>query len=358
MILDRYILRQFLATFFFTLAALSVLFVIIDLFERLDTFMDKGLGMDKAALYYAGYLPFILKLLIPVATLLACLFGVGRLSSFNETTAMRASGQSFLRFLAPYVFIAITISVGQVYFNGWVVPTATSMKYDIERNELHETTGSSLFNLSFRDSPTRNVHIEYYDKEAHTARNVSVEEFGSTDHPRLQWRIDAQEMHWDTTMNHWATDSALKRSFAGKNIEFEYLLDTTIPFEIQHHQIIRLQQDPGELTFDEIGDYIATLQAGGKDTRRQEIEYYAGWAFPWSNVVVVLIAVPFASVRRRGGIAVNIAAAMLLAFGYIAFTEVSLAVGSSTDWSPQVVGWSANACFLVIALFNLILMRR
>jgi lipopolysaccharide export system permease protein len=358
MILDLYIIRRFLATFLFTLVALSLLFVIIDLFERLDTFIDRGVTLAQATMYYVTYLPFIMQLVIPVCSLLAALFSVGRLAAFNEVTAMRASGQSATRFLAPFIFIAILISCGQVWFNGWIVPAATSMNMDMKRSVMNEGYGESLFNLYFRDTPTRNVTIEYYDRDVKEARGVSIEEFGSVDHPRLQWSIDAESMVWDTVGREWRAMRATRRTFKNGAITVEELTDTVLPFRIRHDQIVRLQHEADELTFDEVEDYIATLKAGGKDTRRQEVEYYADWAFPFSNIIVVLIAVPFASVRRRGGIAVNVAAAMILAFAYIAFTEVSKAIGAVTDLTPDIIGWSANILFLGVALINLILMRR
>ena len=105
-------------------------------------------------------------------------------------------------------------------------------------------------------------------------------------------------------------------------------------------------------------DYIATLKTGGKDTRQQEIHYYSEWAFPFANIVIICIAVPFASVRRRGGIAVNVAAAMVVAFSYIAFTELSKAIGAVTDFEPVVIGWSANVVFLIAALISALVLRR
>jgi lipopolysaccharide export system permease protein len=350
--------RQFLATFFFTLLALCLLFVIIDLFERLDMFIDRGVTAIQLVQYYLVYLPFIAKLIIPIATLLASLFSVGRLSTNNEITAMRAAGQSGARFLAPFVIMALMISVGQIYFNGWVVPAAVSIRLDMERKVLQEAAGGSLFNLYFRDQPTRNVVIEYYDKEARSARNVAIEEFGSVESPRLQWRIDAPTMRWDTVRTCWVADSAMRKRFEGDSVLIDKLVKADLPFTIRHDQIVSLQRDQKELSFTEIPGYIETLKAGGKDTQRQEIEYYAGWAFPFSNLIVVLIAVPFASVRRKGGIAVNIAAAMTLAFAYIAFTEINQAVGTSMRLSPILVGWSANVAFSLLALANLLLQRR
>ena len=232
MLLDWYVIRQFLSTFFFTLIALSLLFVVIDLFEHLDKFIDRDVGLPMAVMYYIVYLPFMNKLLIPVATLLATLFGVGRLATTNELTAMRASGRSNLRFIAPYLVVASLLSLGQVYFNGWVVPMANAKKLAIERTELGEGSGGSLFNLYFRDVPTRNVYIEFYDRDAKTARTVRIEEFGDANHPRLQWRIDAPTMHWDSVGRRWYAQNAERRTFLVDSILYEVVDSADVPFTI------------------------------------------------------------------------------------------------------------------------------
>lgn len=358
MILIRYVIRQFLATFFFTLLALCLLFVIIHMFENMDKYIDKGVDVAVIMNYYVVYLPSIAKLVIPVASLLATLFSVGRMSTNNEVVAMRAAGQSATRFLLPYVAVALLISGGQLYFNGWIVPKAETIKLDIERRVLQEASGGSLFNLYFRDLPSRNVIIEYYDRELRTARNVAIEEYGSAEQPRLQWRIDAPKMRWDTVRTSWVADSAVRRRFVGDSVLIDHLLNAELPFTIRHDQIVRLQLDQSELTFSELPEYIETLRIGGKDTRRQEADMASGWAFPFANLIVVMIAVPFAAVRRKGGIAVNIAAAMVLAFAYIVFSEISLAVGTSLQLSPILVGWSANGVFALLAIGNLMLHRR
>ena len=358
MILAFYQMRRFLNTFLFTLVALSLLFVIIDLFERLDKFIDKSVTLDVAAMYYIYYMPFIAKLIIPVASLLAALFSVGRLATFNEITAMRAAGMSRWRFIAPYAALSLLISGGQIYFNGWVVPQATTQKLVIERTALQEGSGGSLFNLYFRDLPTRNTIIEFYDDKEKIAKTVAIEEFGEPLHPRMKWRIDAKSMAWDSTRSVWIADSAVKRTMYGDSVTITKLSNYEMPFSIKHEQIRRLQREPEELVITELNDYIWTLKAGGKDTRRQEIDYYSQWAFPFANFIVVIIAVPFASIRRRGGIAVNIAAAMILAFVYIAFTEISKAVGATIEVPAVYVGWSANILFATIALATIHFTRR
>ncbi|MBC8125293.1 MAG: LptF/LptG family permease, partial [Candidatus Kapabacteria bacterium] len=286
-----------------------------------------------------------------VSLMLAGLFSVGRLSSNNEITAMRASGQSSIRFLTPILVFAFVVSLGQVYFNGWIAPAAAIVRLDIEREYLTGTGGrSSLNDLHFRESPSMNVTLQRYDARRMLAIGVAIEEFGTEAAPRLQWRIDADTMKWDTVGTSWIIMSGTKRTFYKDSIIVEEVANQRAPFTIRHDQISKLQLNEEEMTFIEMEDYIATMKRGGKDTRRQEIDLSGQWAFPFVNIIVVLISVPFASVRRKGGLAVNIAAAMVIAITYIAFTKVSQAIGVSMDLPVDVVGWGANAMFFLVGL--------
>jgi lipopolysaccharide export system permease protein len=354
-IVDRYVLRQFLATLGFAVMALVVIFIIIDLLESLDDFLDQKAPMDVVLQYYIYFVPKTLKLMLPVSMLLAALFSVGRLSTNNEVTAMRTGGQSLFRFMLPLLIVSALVGGAQVYFNGWIVPMANAKKFAIERRYLgRNNAGVSLYRLYFRDLPTRNVSIELYDGEARLGRTVAIEVFTSEDRPRLIERYDAPEMRWDSARAEWRLRNAVHRRFVGDTVLYERFADIPAPFTIRHDQIVRLQRNMEEMTFDEMGDLLETLRKGGKDTRMQQIAYMGEWAFPMANFIVVLIAVPFASVRRRGGIAVQIAAAMGISFAYIAFTLVGQAWGAATSMPAVAVAWSANIVFFVVGIVNLI----
>lgn len=350
-IVDRYVVRQYVSTLVFSIGALCLIFIIVDLFESLDDFLDNKATFGVIVDFYLSFLPNILKLLIPIGMLLASLFSVGRLSGNNEITAMRSGGQSLLRFMLPLLILGMLMSIGQLYFNGWVVPKANARKFVNERTFLQRSTGAqTLFNLYFRDTPTRNVSIEFFDGSTGTARGVNIEEYSSVTSPRIVWRIDAPSMRWDTVGGGWIIDSGLRRTFRNDSVIVDEIQGVKAPFSIRNDQIERLQRNVEEMNFDELRDYIGTLKKGGKNTRQQEIDYYGQWAFPWANFIVVMLAVPFASVRRRGGIAVQIAAAMAISFVYIAFTKVSQAMGVNLPVPVEVVAWSANALFFLVGI--------
>lgn len=357
-ILDRYVLKQFVSSMVFALLALCAIFIVIDLLEHLGQFLDHQIPIQTLGMYYLAMLPYLCEVLDPVALMLGGLFAVGRLSASSEVTAMRSSGQHPVRFLMPFLVVALMMSFAQTYFNGWVAPRAATLRLDIEREYLGSSEGrTSLNDLHFRESPSRNLSMRRYDAEARIAFAVSIEEYGSPAQPRIQWRIDADTMRWDDARSQWIIPNGLRRTRLPDRVLVEPIHSQSVEFSVRHDQIVRLQLNTDEMTFPELAENIETLRKGGKDTRRQEIDLSGQWAFPFVNFVVVMIAIPFAAVRRRGGMAVNIAAAMILAITYIAFTKISQAVGAVVDIPVDVVGWGANVIFALVGIVVTLRMR-
>jgi lipopolysaccharide export system permease protein len=88
-ILDRYLIRQFLFVLLFSLTAFWLIFVIVDLVENLDKFIDRHATLLVVAKYYLFYTPYIVVLALPVAMLLSCLFSLGQMAKHNELTAIK-----------------------------------------------------------------------------------------------------------------------------------------------------------------------------------------------------------------------------------------------------------------------------
>lgn len=354
-ILDRYYLRSVISTLFFSLFALCIIFVVVDLLENLDDFLDHKAGTMVIIEYYLNYLPQVMKLLTPVAMLLAGLFATGRLSNLNEITAMKSGGMSLYRLIAPVFLFALALSLGQIYFNGWVVPEANARKAAIDRKYLNRGNApGAVYNLYFRESPMRNVIMQYYDPATRTGNQIAIEEYTSQTKPRLLKRIDAQKITWDTTRNLWKLYNTSQRTITATGSVYSIKPEDTISLGISHNEIVELQRSTAEMNFDELHRYIGLLETGGKNIRSLLIDYYGQWAFPFANLIVVLFAVPFASVRKKGGLAVEMAAAMVIAFIYLVFTKVGQTLGAEFEIDAALVGWLPNIIFFIAALFVII----
>jgi lipopolysaccharide export system permease protein len=344
-----------LNTFVFALVALSLIFVIVDLMEKIDKFIDQNASLWIVAEYYIYFLPEIIKLMTPIAALLATLFSVGKFSTNNEITAMKSGGISLYQIMLPYVMMSLFISLGHLYFNGWIVPRAQTHKIALEQKYLNKISNSmNLVNVHFRDTPYRNILMGYYDTKGKYASNVAIETYTSEFKPRLKERFESEKIQWDSKNRKWIAHQALIRHYLPDgNVSMQRLDSTIVNLSLSHEQIVKLKMSTKEMTFPEFKDYINLLKKGGKDIRRQLIEYHGNYAFPFANLIVVLFGVPFASVRKKGGIAIQISAALVISFLYILFTKVSQTIGYYIDITPVLVGWIANILFLLSSLFVL-----
>lgn len=356
-IVDRYITRALIVTVLFALLALSLIFIIVNLIESLDRFIDQRASAETVVRYYVYFLPEIIKLLIPITLLVAVLFVIGKLTDTNEVTAMKSAGMSLYRLMLPVVITSIVIAGGHLYFNGWIVPRTQSKKFAIERQYLGRNVGGiqdQLYNLYLRDTPRRVVAIGYYNLSTMQGTDITIDEYSNDLFPHSQQHIEARRFFWDSTTQRWHGEECFIRTVSKDSIETTYLPHVALPLTFRHSRLATLQRALEEMTYPERNDYIAFLRAGGRNTRQLDIAQAGDIAFPFANIIIVLIAAPFASVKKRSGLAANIAAAMAATFLYLVLTKVFQAIGTDTELPPVVIGWSANMVFALVAAVILI----
>ena len=356
--LDIYILKNFILTLVFSLLALYMIFIIVTLMENLDNFIDNNVSTMRIIEYYIYYLPEIIKLVTPLSILLATLFSVGRLTNTNEVTAMKSGGMSMYRIMLPIATMTLFLSLFQVYFNGWVVPSTVVKKNEIERVDLRKNRKtSSVYDLYLRDSPTRNLSMQYYTPKGKYGRKVAVEYFEGDGSLKINERYDALNIRWNEKEKTWYLEKGIYKNFRGDTI-ISYDFDKVqLDLNINHDQLVKLKKGVDEMNFNELRKYIDVMKLGGKDVNRMMIDYYGEWAFPFADIIIVLFGVPFASIRRKGGTAVQFAAALVVSFTYLIFTEISKTIGYSTSINPILIGWSANIFFTIIGIIVLLRTR-
>lgn len=358
MIVYKYLIRLYLQILFFSLIALLVIFIIVNMIESLDEFLDNNATTEIIFQYYINFTPEVIRLVTPISVLIGILFSLGRLSTLNEITALKSGGFSLYQLTVPYVAINLILSLGLIYFNGWIVPRANEKRFAIERKYLKkEIETRSVYNFFFRDEPTRNVSFQYYEPDELVGQYIFIEDFTSVNKPRITKRIEAKNFRWDKPSRSWVLYSVLVRNFSDDKPRLEKYDSLKLKLRIQHDQLMKLQRKTEEMTYDELRDYLTLLSQGGKDVRRQMIKYYAGYAFPFSCLILVFFAVPFASIKRRGGIALQIAAAMIFSFLYLFFTEIGQILVYTTTLHPAFGGWIANIVFFVFGLIILLKTR-
>ena len=110
----------------FAMTFLIVLFIVLMqfLWKYIDQLVGKGLGMDVIGeLFFYAALSMV-PMALPLAILLASLMTFGNLGEKFELTAMKASGISLIRVMAPLMAVVGMLAVGAFFFQNDVLPKA------------------------------------------------------------------------------------------------------------------------------------------------------------------------------------------------------------------------------------------
>jgi len=349
--LSFYIIKKFAVNLVAAVAAWIVIFVVVNMIERISTFIDYGASLEQILLYYLYYIPNIISLTLPIAVLLATLFAVSNLAQHNEIVAQLSSGISLYRILMPVFAGGIILSIAAGFFNELVVPEANAKRIDLYRFDIRDNprTGSIRNNIYVQDREDRKLTMKYYNSKTAEGRDASLQMF---DGPRLVERIDARRMVWRDSV--WVMIDARLRSFGNGIEKVEMRKDTTISdSRIRPRNLVSEQKDPEEMSYTELNEFIAEQRAIGADPKKWLVEKHLKIAMPFANFIVVLIGAPFASRKRRGGTGLNFGISLLISFAFFILIRFGQVMGHQGTLEPVMAAWLGNLVFLTLGLYTL-----
>jgi len=358
-ILDKYLIKQFLLTIIFGLAAFTLLFVVIDMMENLDDFIDQNVPFQIIILYYLYFIPEIIRLITPVAILFAGLFTIGKMANLNEITAIKSSGISMYRYMTPIVITTIFLSGASIYFGGYVVPKANKLKLDIEINSLKKGTSFSGSNLFFQDAQNRIVNISYFDQSSLSALRASIQEYDSADLSKMIWRLDAARLTFDTLKQVWIGYNGTQREFMDSSDSIISFLDIPVNrLNFRPGDLEFKQKKPDQMNLTDLSRLIDDQQKAGIDPRSVIIDYHSRFAFGFASLVSILFGLPLSANKRRSGLALQFGINILITFIYLGLMKIFEAFGRNGAMDPILTAWIVNIVFTIAAIFNILRVKQ
>lgn len=354
-LLDVYVLKQFFLATLVGIVGFIIIYVAVDLMEKLDKFLDHHLPAMIVVDYYVNFTPQIIALILPVALLLGSLFATGRMSANNEIIAMRSAGISLYRLMAPFIVASMLLCLGAVYFNGWVLPKANARVEEILRDYVHEDLiNNAEFDMYLQNSQTSIVSMSDYSFLQRRATKVSVQFFDPNAITHMTRRIDASQMTWDSVHSAWALANATERRF-GSDTSAEQIRTLTaqesiMPFSFTPAELRERLLKIEEMTNPELSRRIELKRRSGQDVARDLVDYQSKYSLAFTSLVVVLFGVPFASRKKRGGLSLEFSIAIGIAFAFLTFSKVSQTFGYTGQVPAVLTAWLANILFLAGAL--------
>ena len=166
---------------------------------------------------------------------------------------------------------------------------------------------------------------------------------------RLAERLDARWAHW-TPLGWELSDGAYRMVGADDAVQTLPFSRTAVDLEEGIEDFVRVEKPVSAMGFRELEDYIAQLRSAGFEIRKYLVELYSKLSFPLVNLIMVLVAIPFALQSPRGGRLFGIGLAIAIMAGYLVVHYAALALARADLLPPLIAAWTANVIFTGIGV--------
>lgn len=355
---DRYIFKQLLTITIFVLFVLICIFVLIDFSENSDEFTENGAEMAEIFdQYYLNYVPEMIRLMSPLAIFVACLIVTGRMTERLEIIALKASGVSLYRLVAPYLVFGIMLSLSVSYLDAYIIPNANAERIDFEKQYLSSSTDRIDRGRIFRqESDNTIISFNFFEASSNTGYQASIVRF---DEDQIKRISNINRIQWVDSTETWNADRLRERIFHNNSYEETDTMDVTIDLNLYPRDLARHSSDIYQLTYPDAFQYISSIERiGAGGVARPQTQLYNRIAYPISIVVVCLIGFSIASVRRKGGRGFYIATGLAISIVYQAFMKIIEPFGYVGTFSPETAAFLPHSVFLATGLIMLLSTRK
>lgn len=352
--IDRFILTRLFAITAMVLLMLIIIYIIIDFSENSDDFTDRGATLTEIwSDYYLRYIPEIIRLVTPAAVFVACLLLMGKMAQQLEIIALKAAGVSLYRILIPFLGFSFLCAGIISYMDAYVVPASNKHRIEFERTYLMVRSDRVDRNKIFRqESENTILVVNYYSPNDSTAYRTQLITF---ENDRVVQTIESGRMEWRDKGQQWAMFSSTIRDFheTGFNEQRVSYKDTTL--QILPRDLARSTSDVYQLTYPEVREYLQALERiGASGLELPRVQFYGKIAYPFSIIVITILGVAIASVRRAGGTGLVLGIGLGVIFMYLALVKIIEPFGIAGTISPLQATLLPHALFFLIAIVTLI----
>ncbi|HEU4636793.1 MAG TPA: LPS export ABC transporter permease LptF [Edaphobacter sp.] len=363
LLLDDYVMREYMKNFALVLSSFSALFLIFTFFELTGDIIRNRTPLVTVGDYLINLIPFILYNVTPLCALVAVLVTFSALSRTSEITAMKATGISLYRIVTPVLITTLLIAGCLFAFDELYLPAA-NRRQEALRNVIKDKPAQTFLRPDRKwisgqagpsGSPTRIFYYQFFDATRNVFANLTVFEFDPNTFA-LKRRIFASSAHWNERVGQWVFENGWQREFAKDTIASYHPFTVTAFADIREQPSYFVKEDrpAQEMSYNELSHYISDLNQSGFDTKRLSVQLNRKLAYPLITLVMAILAIPFAlSMGKRGSLA-GIATAIGLAVAYWVIDGLFQAMGNVNTLPAMLAAWSPDLLFGIAGTYFLL----
>jgi lipopolysaccharide export system permease protein len=340
------------------LAFLS-LFFFIDFVGELGDIGQSGYTAVYAALTSLLKLPGRLYELAPIVVLIGTIYALARLAQSSEYTILRTGGLGPGRALGLLATLGLLFGLATYVIGDHVAPfserQATSLKAHF-RGGIHiGGAGGWLKDRVSTPNGERHYSINVGSApQASTLKDVRIFEFDADG--RLLRRLFAASAQLDDAalwhlgevlVTHWraAGDSAQASVIEERHARLDW------PSTLTAGVVAAALLPENNMSTLDLFRYIAHLDENEQAAQRYQIQFWKRALYPFSCLVMVALALPFAYMHARAGsVSLKVFGGIMLGISFVLQNNLAGHLGLLRNWSPWISAAAPNAIYLLLSL--------
>ena len=327
--LDRYLLREWLRVFLVTLIGFPILVIVIDLTDKLDQYLSRGVSRGAVALSYVYDLPEKMFLVLPLflaagAALLAGLL-LGEIAPVATSRRLEMLGEKAIR--------STTSRFNFVYRadRGWVYAIRSlELRMGEMTDVLLEREGTGPAYPTIILAAQRAVYAD-------TGKAALAEPPDGA----APWTL------------HRGTLRYLAGSQPGGEVAFEFDSLRSRTLRERPVDLLAEPKSPDEMRYAELRRYIEALTRSGSNAKKLQVELALKIAIPFICLFITLFGAPLAISTPKSGAAWGVAASLATTFIVLLMFQLAKAIGAGGVLPPLLAAWAPNILVGVAAVYLL-----
>jgi len=347
-LLTRYLSREIYGSLALVFAALLMLFAFFDLLGEMSELGKGQYTLPYVLLYVLLTVPTRIYELFPVAVLIGTIFALVQMAANSELTIYRSSGASLKQMIRALLKIGLPLMLISLVVGEFVAPHSMKLAQELRLKSLNAQVSFREFRSGVWVKDERSfVNVKSVLPDT-TLQNVSIYEF---DESFLLIGITAAQRAVFLKPGSWQLEGVMRTSFDKQGAQVSYQAQKDWPSAITPDILRVLMVVPEQMSAWNLYLYTQHLKENKQESVRYEIEMWNKVVYPFGVMVMMLLALPFASHQKRsGGISGKIFTGIVLGLSYYFIGRLFAHLGSLNSWQPFLSASVMTVTFLLLAL--------
>lgn len=326
--------------------------IVIDVSEKVNKMIAKKVPLADILIYYVDFTIYFANLLFPIFLFLSVIWFTSKLANNTEIIAILSSGISFQRFLKPYLIGAAIVSIFALVMGFFLVPKASKGFNDFRYTHLKGNSKTRETSDIFRQiSKDEVIYVNNYNFVSKTGFNFVYEKFKDN---ILQERVNASRIKYVDSSKIYTLYNYQNRKIGVLSDSLFSETKKTVKYNFEPDDLTPVIYVAETMTIGELRSFIDKEEKkGNANINTYLVVLYKKFSLPVSAFILTLIAVSVSSMKRRGGMGVNLAIGIVIAFTFIFFDKVFGTMAEKSDISPLFAVWFPNIVFGILAFYLL-----